>query len=157
MTTWTFKTHQGRLWHTGAIAYALLAYATGWYCLLSEGWGGFLPGILLLGHGMIIAAYMIHECAHNTVFSTNRHNLQLAALLGWVCGSCYGTVEDIRTKHFRHHVENDDVVWFDYEAFFRNHPLVYRITIFLEWCYICLLYTSPSPRDGLLSRMPSSA
>ena len=24
-----------------------------------------------------------------------------------------------------------------------------------EW--VCLLYTSPSPRDGLLSRMPSSA
>ena len=23
--------------------------------------------------------------------------------------------------------------------------------------YFCLLYTSPSPRDGLLSRMPSSA
>ena len=29
-----------------------------------------------------------------------------------------------------------------------------------EWFgqfYDCLLYTSPSPRDGLLSRMPSSA
>ena len=25
------------------------------------------------------------------------------------------------------------------------------------WLKICLLYTSPSPRDGLLSRMPSSA
>ena len=25
------------------------------------------------------------------------------------------------------------------------------------YIYICLLYTSPSPRDGLLSRMPSSA
>ena len=25
------------------------------------------------------------------------------------------------------------------------------------WTHICLLYTSPSPRDGLLSRMPSSA
>ena len=25
------------------------------------------------------------------------------------------------------------------------------------WCKNCLLYTSPSPRDGLLSRMPSSA
>ena len=24
-------------------------------------------------------------------------------------------------------------------------------------CEVCLLYTSPSPRDGLLSRMPSSA
>ena len=26
-----------------------------------------------------------------------------------------------------------------------------------EWAENCLLYTSPSPRDGLLSRMPSSA
>ena len=25
------------------------------------------------------------------------------------------------------------------------------------WYIDCLLYTSPSPRDGLLSRMPSSA
>ena len=29
--------------------------------------------------------------------------------------------------------------------------------IFLAMYYTCLLYTSPSPRDGLLSRMPSSA
>ena len=28
---------------------------------------------------------------------------------------------------------------------------------FIEMCESCLLYTSPSPRDGLLSRMPSSA
>ena len=29
----------------------------------------------------------------------------------------------------------------------------------IKWQYpnACLLYTSPSPRDGLLSRMPSSA
>ena len=27
----------------------------------------------------------------------------------------------------------------------------------LDKGYYCLLYTSPSPRDGLLSRMPSSA
>ena len=27
----------------------------------------------------------------------------------------------------------------------------------LQPCSLCLLYTSPSPRDGLLSRMPSSA
>ena len=26
-----------------------------------------------------------------------------------------------------------------------------------EILWVCLLYTSPSPRDGLLSRMPSSA
>ena len=27
----------------------------------------------------------------------------------------------------------------------------------IAWLSVCLLYTSPSPRDGLLSRMPSSA
>ena len=34
---------------------------------------------------------------------------------------------------------------------FAKHPKVF------DNIYICLLYTSPSPRDGLLSRMPSSA
>ena len=29
--------------------------------------------------------------------------------------------------------------------------------IFDEWGIPCLLYTSPSPRDSILSRMPSSA
>ena len=35
-----------------------------------------------------------------------------------------------------------------------GHALAYRSFSHL---YVCLLYTSPSPRDGLLSRMPSSA
>ena len=30
-------------------------------------------------------------------------------------------------------------------------------TAFIAVAITCLLYTSPSPRDGLLSRMPSSA
>ena len=32
-----------------------------------------------------------------------------------------------------------------------------RTTNQLDDTFVCLLYTSPSPRDGLLSRMPSSA
>ena len=136
MNTWTFKSSRARRHHTAAIAYALLGYSAGWWLLFNGGWAGFIPGVLLLGHGMIIAAYLIHECAHNTIFKSNHHNSQLASLLAWVCGACYGTIKDIRTKHFRHHVENDDVVWFDYEAFFISHPLIYRITIFLEWFYI---------------------
>ena len=34
---------------------------------------------------------------------------------------------------------------------------VYFSLIRYNLLYPCLLYTSPSPRDGLLSRMPSSA
>ena len=36
-------------------------------------------------------------------------------------------------------------------ALYRYHPDVVKAL------HACLLYTSPSPRDGLLSRMPSSA
>ena len=35
-------------------------------------------------------------------------------------------------------------------------PVAERLA-FCQQVYVCLLYTSPSPRDGLLSRMPSSA
>ena len=39
--------------------------------------------------------------------------------------------------------------------FLENQDVWY--TTWGEWFNHCLLYTSPSPRDGLLSRMPSSA
>ena len=40
----------------------------------------------------------------------------------------------------------------------RLGPLVYLLPLYHPLRLIsCLLYTSPSPRDGLLSRMPSSA
>ena len=39
-----------------------------------------------------------------------------------------------------------------------KHPERYKFVDGEWWYYYpCLLYTSPSPRDGLLSRMPSSA
>ena len=41
-----------------------------------------------------------------------------------------------------------------------NREIGLMVTAKKGWptpCAICLLYTSPSPRDGLLSRMPSSA
>ena len=33
----------------------------------------------------------------------------------------------------------------------------YHKELITDWSRICLLYTSPSPRDGTSSRMPSSA
>ena len=41
--------------------------------------------------------------------------------------------------------------WFSY---FKDVDWVFHLAALAD---ICLLYTSPSPRDGLLSRMPSSA
>ena len=40
---------------------------------------------------------------------------------------------------------------------FRDTPFAPYSASYLKQLQSCLLYTSPSPRDGLLSRMPSSA
>ena len=45
-----------------------------------------------------------------------------------------------------------------YPALYKLYFIIIIIIICGEkWAPGCLLYTSPSPRDGLLSRMPSSA
>ncbi|HUD96235.1 MAG TPA: fatty acid desaturase [Woeseiaceae bacterium] len=131
-----FREPTGIAWHGSAVIYSLLAYGFGIAGLLHASPWINLAATLLLAHGMIIAAYMVHECGHNIVFRKQRYNQYLGRFLTWVCGASYGTFEDIRYKHLRHHVDNDDVVWFDYEKFFLEHPLILRTTRFLEWFYI---------------------
>jgi omega-6 fatty acid desaturase (delta-12 desaturase) len=131
-----FKSSEGLRFHSLALLYACSAYGLGLAGILANSPWINLAAALLLAHGMVISAYLVHECGHNTVFSDNADNARLGTLLTWLCGASYGTYEDIRYKHFRHHVDNDDVVWFDYEAFFKRHPLYYRLTIALEFFYI---------------------
>lgn len=131
-----FHEPQGLLYHGGAVAYAALAYGFGLAGLFNAHWAVNLAATLLLAHGMVIAAYMIHECGHNTVLRANDSNARLGRVLNWMTGSCYGRFEDIRYKHFRHHMDNDDAVWWLYQPFFAQHRLVYRLTKVLEWFYI---------------------
>jgi len=127
---------QGMLFHGGALLYALLAYGLGFAGLFSANGWVYGLAVLALAHGMIIAAYLIHECGHNTIFRRNEHNARLGRFLNWMTGTSYGTFEDIRYKHFRHHMDNDDAVWWEYEKFFEKHPVIYRVTRWLEWLYI---------------------
>ena len=55
--------------------------------------------------------------------------------------------------------DDEAVAWDSYDLVVIRSTWDYaqRRPEFLEWARRCLLYTSPSPRDGLLSRMPSSA
>lgn len=127
---------EGLRYQGGALAYAVVGYAVGLAGLFQADPLVYVASTLLLAHAMIIAAYMVHECAHNLVFKKVSHNARLGRLLSWICGAAYGTFEDIRYKHFRHHVDNDDVVWFDYERFFEEHTAALRITRTFEWFYV---------------------
>jgi len=119
-----------------ALLYILLTYSVGILLITNDHLLLNLVGSLLLAHSMVIAAYMVHECAHNTVFSSNSANAKLGGLLNWLTGACYGDYEDIRNKHFRHHIDRADVVAFDYRPRFAPHPFFMKVMKVLEWFYI---------------------
>ena len=52
------------------------------------------------------------------------------------------------------YTDENQVSTFFGEDIFANQPKEVKL---IKEAHDCLLYTSPSPRDGLLSRMPSSA
>ena len=138
MSAFTKAFHEpiGIYYHGGALLYALAAYGLGFYGLFSDSVWIYLLAVIFLGHGMVIAAYLIHDCGHNTIFRSNQANAHLGRFLNWICGSSYGTFEDIRYKHFRHHMDNDDSVWFLYEEYFEKHPRFTKLIKALEWFYI---------------------
>lgn len=136
MVTSILKEPQGLRWYGAAVLYAVGAYFIGFYGLFRPEWAVNVLSALLLAHGMVIAAYLIHECGHQLVFKRSKHNALLGRIMSWLCGAAYGTYEDMRYKHFRHHVDNDDVVWFEYEEFFEKNRFVLKVTQILEWFYI---------------------
>ena len=155
-------------WYNGAaLAYAVGGYVAGIAGLFSANlWINF-AATLLLAHAMTIAAYLVHECGHNLVFHSMRDNTRLGRVLVWICGASYGRYEDMRYKHFRHHVDNGDIVWFDYEDFFQKHPWLLKVTRFFEWFYVpahdllmhfVLVFTSfiiPERRDQRMHNLVS--
>ena len=136
MRTAILKESAGLTYYGGAVVYAVAGYVCGFAGLFHAAWTVNIVAALLLAHSMVIAAYLIHECGHNLVFRNSRNNARLGRLMSWLCGAAYGTYEDMRYKHFRHHVDNDDVVWFEYEEWFAKHPVVLKLARALEWLYI---------------------
>ena len=130
------KEPDGLLYYGAATGYAIAAFSLGFAGLFHGHLLINAVATLLLAHGMTIAAYLIHVWGHILVFSHSRHIAALGRFMSWLCGAAYGTYEDMRYKHFRHHVDNDDVVWFDYEEYFETHPTVTKIVRVLEWFYI---------------------
>ncbi|MEJ2452414.1 MAG: fatty acid desaturase [Gammaproteobacteria bacterium] len=131
-----FRSRDGFWPNAGALMYVLLAWFSGWALFFSGTIWLYPLGILLLAHAMVIAAYLIHECAHNTIFMNNAWNANLGRVLMWFTGSCYGTYEEIRQKHFRHHVDRADVVAFDYRDRLARFPALVKVMQVLEWSYI---------------------
>lgn len=119
-----------------ATGYSVGGYLLGLFLITRDSAPALVLGTLLLAHAMIIAAYYFHECAHNTVFASNAANARLGNVLIWICGGIYCRYEELRRKHFRHHVDRADVVAYDYRPVLARHPRLVALIRALEWAYI---------------------
>jgi len=119
-----------------AFSYILIAYVGGLFLMLSPAWIFNLFGIVLFAHSMVISAYLIHECAHNSLFQNKKYHRWLGEILLWMTGASYSNYDDIRHKHVRHHTDRADIVSFNYRNKILQYPKLLKSIQFLEWLYI---------------------
>jgi len=95
-----------------------------------------LTGVWLCAHAMVLAAYLVHEAAHQSLFASSRANHWVGEVMNFIAGTPYASFERIRHMHIRHHVERADLTCFDPKELIRRHPMLRRILAGLEWAYI---------------------
>jgi len=125
----------GALPNSLALGYSVLGYIAGFFLMASNEWVFAAAGVLLVTHAMVIAAYLIHEAAHYTLFSSPAHNRLAGEAMSWIAGSAYASFDRIRHLHLRHHRDRADVTCFDYKAFVRARPRLRRALVALEWAH----------------------
>ena len=108
-------------------SFALMGSSSPWLTVI---------GVLVCGHTMILAAYLIHEAAHQTLFARPAANRAIGETMNFIAGSCYASFERIRHMHIRHHRERADLTCFDVRRFVAAHAGVRRLLQVLEWAYV---------------------
>ena len=93
-------------------------------------------GVLLCTQCMVLAAYLIHEAAHNTLFSSSTANARVGETMAFVAGASYASFDRIRHMHIRHHRDRADLVCFDFKALMMRRPGLRRALEALEWAYV---------------------
>jgi fatty acid desaturase len=126
-----------------ALGYVLSGWAGGFALMVTQHAGLNALGVLLGGHAMVIAAYLVHEAAHNTLAISARgraalsQNRAIGELMSFVAGGSYASFERIRELHLCHHRERCDVGRFDYRRFLARSPRWLRRLVYaLEWAYV---------------------
>lgn len=120
-----------------AISYALSGYGVGLWLMATGSPVVALLATLWFTHALIIAAYLFHEFAHDTIFARHEANAWGGVLMTWLTGSCYARYEHLRHKHIRHHVDRADVISLDAKELLRSSPPApRRLMLLMEWCYV---------------------
>ena len=134
-----------------AWSYVLFSYVLGFAAIMTETVWMNVAGVILLAHSMVIAAYFIHECAHDSLFKKSSHNHIFGEILLWITGASYSDYEAIRHKHVRHHMDRADIVSFDFRERLLKYPKTLKTIQVFEYFYLGFTidsFQSPGQIDG---------
>lgn len=131
-----FREAEGVIPNTLAISYAVLSYIGGFLLMAADSWILNIVGVILSTHAMMIAAYLIHEAAHYTLFAKPATSRAVGELVNFIAGSSYASFERIRHMHLRHHRDRADISCFNYRVLLERHPIIRKAVYVLEWLYV---------------------
>lgn len=128
-----FKYPDGMTPNLAAIAYTFAGHGVGLLAVASSSPTANLAGVLLLAHTLMISAYLLHECIHETLFTGHDGHRRLGTALCWMNGGCYAGFEELRKKHLHHHTDRmDPSNWAIVEGLRTGDPTLWRLTMALE-------------------------
>jgi fatty acid desaturase len=122
--------------HSLVLSYVFLGWVGSFALMASHSVALDILGVLLCAHTMLLAAYLLHEAAHQTLFISRRANQWVGETVNCIASSGCASFERIRHLHVRHHLDRADLVCFDFKDLMRRHPLLRRTLQAFEWAYI---------------------
>ena len=131
-----FRDREGALANTSVLAWVTLGWLASFALMGAQSPPLNVLGVVLCTHTMVLAAYLIHEAAHQTLFRKQWANCAVGECVNFIAGSSYASFERIRHMHIRHHVDRADLTCFDYMGLVRRRPAIRRTLEMLEWCYV---------------------
>ena len=99
----------------------------------------------MYNHGTYIRYYSIKPIGDANLTKLNMFKVDKA--IHYLIGPCMKISEDYKSKSWTVEIKNEE----------QGTKLMKMTELLMEPVTVCLLYTSPSPRDKRQSRMPSSA
>lgn len=131
-----FRCREDVIAHSVVLIYTVVCWLGAFSLMGSKSMALNVLGLALCTHTMVLAAYLIHEAAHQTLFALPSANQWVGEMMNFIAGSSYASFERIREMHIRHHLDRADLVCFDFKSFMRRHPTVMHTLRALEWAYI---------------------
>lgn len=131
-----FREREGVWPNTLVLAWTSLGWLASFALMAAPGIVRPALGVLLCAHTMVLAAYLIHEAAHYTLFARPAVNRWVGEAMSFIAGASYASFERIRHLHIRHHRDRADVTCFDFKGLMQRRPAVRRLLQALEWAYL---------------------